>query len=86
MYIDNTRYSRDSIFPALGPGANGLKALNAQGNFNYTHSTLATSNPEVFWGNVLFTFTRGEENPISGISPFSSYPDNYPNNFGTSNI
>lgn len=76
MYIDNTMYYRTS-YSGYTEGANGLKILNAQGNYDYSHSDFASFNE--YWGNPLYTFERQEENPISGINPFYLFPDNYPN-------
>ncbi len=82
MYIERVHSDINNISTGLVRNTQyvgGMKVLNAQGNYDYTHSTIATQSPDVYWNNPLFTNKRGEANPISGINPFYKYFDNYPN-------
>lgn len=82
MYIESVQGDINNISTGLVYNmdrVNGMKVLNAQGNFDYTHSTIATQSWGEYWNNPLFTYERVNENPISGINPLYNYPDNYPN-------
>lgn len=72
-YIESVEDSRNTIFSPLSDRANGIKVLHAGGNYDYQ---LLTNIPEKKnnWGNVLKTFRRLGENPISGINNFYRFP------------
>jgi M6 family metalloprotease-like protein len=82
MFIENIQATRENISTSMvstPEKVNGIKILNAAGNFDYTHSLSATEDPEHLWNNILFTFERGRSNPLSGVNPFYAVPDDYPN-------
>ncbi len=82
MYNEEMLDSRSNISTTFAYNenvVNGIRPINAQGNFDYSHSTVAPNrNWSDYWNNVLFTFNRGAENPISGINPWVSMLDDYP--------
>ena len=84
MYIENVLDDRSLITAGMVSTmskVNGIKLLNAQGNFDYWHS--ATAPPptwDYWWNNILFTFKRLDSNPISGLNPYFMIPDDYPTN------
>lgn len=82
MYVENVMGKRTDIrpgMPAHTKRVNGIRVLNAQGNYDYTHEDAAKPPSwDYFWYNTLFTFRRRKSNPISGLSPFQSFPDDYP--------
>jgi hypothetical protein len=72
-YVEAIAGSRNQIFSPLSACANGIKVLHAGGNYDYYYRedipTLSNN-----WGNKLYSFTRGEENPIDGLNNFYRYP------------
>lgn len=68
---------------------NGIRTINAQGNYDYTHSAVAPPvNPVDYWNNTLFTFERTNSNPLDGVNPYVNFHDDYPSppqNAGTNN-
>ncbi len=82
MYIENILGNRDAITTGLVYDmnkVNGIKLLNAQGNYDYWHSQTAPEETwDYYWNNTIFTFRREKENPISGLNPYFKIPDDYP--------
>ncbi len=77
-YVENVAASRNN-FPQFSMDRwNGIRVLNAQGNFDYTRSSIPLINPNYYYGNVLFTYGRASENPISGLNPLFAWIDDYP--------
>ncbi|MCP4441740.1 MAG: hypothetical protein GY810_22770 [Aureispira sp.] len=65
-YIENIASTRNEIFSALSNKANGIKLLNASGNYDYLKiDTPSTRNG---WNNEMFHFRRLQANPISGMN------------------
>lgn len=62
-------------------GLNGLRQLNAQGNYDYSHSETGTVNSADFYGNIIYTYQRENENPFSGTNPYYLYIDDYPEDY-----
>lgn len=72
-YIEAIESSRYQIFSPLSARANGIKVLHAGGNYDYHYKEelpVVKNN----WGNKLYSFTRGKENPIDGLNNFYRYP------------
>jgi hypothetical protein len=81
MYIENILGDRTttSSWSSMNQ-VNGIKILNAQGNYDYWHSPVAPEeNWSDYYNNTIFTFRRESENPISGLNPYFRIPDDYPN-------
>ncbi len=82
MYIENILDDRNLITPNMVfdlDKVNGIKILNAQGNYDYWHSPLAPDKTwDYFWNNTIFKYKREKENPISGLNPYYGIPDDYP--------
>jgi M6 family metalloprotease-like protein len=81
MYLENVLSKRDDITTALVTDmkkVNGIKLLNAQGNYDYSYEypPPATS-VNNYWNNVIFNFKREKENPISGLNPYFRIPDDF---------
>ncbi len=76
MYIetilDDTAAIKRGI---LNPGANGIKLLNAQGNFDYTHNAMPKIDPNYYWGSFVYDFKREQENPVAGTNPYVRFRD-----------
>ena len=72
-FVEAIEGSRNSIFSALSNRANGIKVLHAGGNFDFK---LYEDIPDEknYWGNVMKSFQRLEENPIAGINNFYRFP------------
>jgi len=82
MYVENVLSDRTKITRRMVNDmtkVNGIRLLNAQGNFDYNHSEVAPEPSwDYFWRNTLFTYQRAKPNPISGSNPYLAYPDDYP--------
>ena len=72
-YVESIEGSRNNIFSALSNRANGIKVLNASGNYDY-HMYKEIPVIKNNWGNVMHSFKRMEPNPISGINNFYRFP------------
>ena len=72
-FVEAIEGSRNVIFSALSNRANGIKVLNAGGNYDY-HVYKDKPDLKNNWGNVLKSFKRLDENPISGTNNFYRYP------------
>ena len=72
-YVEAIASSRNQIFSPLSACANGIKVLHAGGNYDYYYNE---NIPPLRnnWGNKLYAFTRGQENPIDGLNNFYRYP------------
>lgn len=70
-YVENIAGSRNTIFSALSDKANGIKLLNASGNYDYTK--IDTPPVRNAWNNDMFFFKRLEANPISGMNRWYCY-------------
>jgi len=57
---------------------NGIKLLNANGNFDYQRSQFAIKDPSWYWNNAVYNFKRAGENQIEGTSNYQNYIDDYP--------
>lgn len=68
-YIERITDSRQNIINALSDKCNGLKLLNAAGNYDYAvlDSPAVTKNS---WGNQIYAFRRGKTNALSGTNPW----------------
>ncbi len=71
MYVESIAADRGNIIEALSDICNGLKPLNASGNYDYTYLDEAAEKNA--WGNKLYKFRRQRENPISGTNPYLFY-------------
>lgn len=72
-YVEAIESNRHQIFSPLSARANGIKVLHAGGNYDYYYQEkipILKNN----WGNKLYSFTRGKENPIDGLNNFYRYP------------
>lgn len=72
-YVEAIESNRHQIFSPLSARANGIKVLHAGGNYDYHYQEelpILKNN----WGNKLYSFTRGKENPIDGLNNFYRYP------------
>lgn len=71
-YVERVADSRKTIINALSNKCNGIKLLNAMGNYDYN---LLTDRPlqKNAWGNELYTFQRGAANPLSGLNPWYNF-------------
>jgi hypothetical protein len=80
IYVENILGDRNTTVGWSSMNqVNGIKILNAQGNYDYWHSpTAPEANPYYYYGNTLFTFKRLNDNPISGLNPYFRIPDDYP--------
>lgn len=76
-YVEGIESSRNTIFSALSDRANGIKVLHAGGNYDY-YMYEDIPDQRNNWGNVMKSFRRLEENPISGTNNLYRYP--YDNN------
>ena len=75
VYIEDVSGSRSEIINALSKSCNGLKPLNANGNFDYSYSKLNVQKNA--WGNNLYQFKIEQANPISGINPYIFFRDDF---------
>ena len=75
LYVENVAGSHETIIGALSPACNGIKLLNAAGNYDYSY--IDESPTKNAWGNEMYRFRRGEPNPISGTNPFYQYRDDF---------
>ncbi len=81
MFVENEAPSRNSF--NMNVTINGIKPINAQGNYDYTHSALPlesspdTIDPAYYWHNIVYTYQRTNENPISGTNPWITFTDDY---------
>ncbi|HEY8400638.1 MAG TPA: hypothetical protein VIK89_05215 [Cytophagaceae bacterium] len=76
MYIENIADSRDKIISPLSlKYANGLKALDAGGNFDFME--ISSSLEKKMWGNWVVNFKRERENPCGGQCNISLIRGNY---------
>lgn len=57
-------------------GANGIKALHAKGNFDYTFDPVP-SRPCELWNNYAYNFSEVASNPISGQNRVESIRNDY---------
>ncbi len=85
MYIENTWPTRNNfnLSPFNMSAVNSMKLLNAQGNYDYTHSPMPEMNGNYFdggyyWGNKVYSWERGSKINIGGINPWYSVIDDYP--------
>ncbi len=81
MYKESIQGDRNNVSTSLVfniNSVNGIKMLNANGNFDYEHSEFAIQDPNLYWNNPIFNFKRANENPIDGASNYDSYVDDYP--------
>ncbi len=72
-YVEAIESNRHQIFSPLSARANGIKVLHAGGNYDYHYREdlpVLKNN----WGNALYSFTKGKENPIDGLNNFYRYP------------
>jgi Secretion system C-terminal sorting domain len=67
MFVENISNSRNNV-NIVASGANGIKLLNARGNFDFnpTNATNVTNN----WGHNYLQFNPTQSNPLSGSSPW----------------
>ncbi|MDC0231154.1 hypothetical protein OAK19_04245 [Aureispira] len=72
-FVESIEGSRNNIFSALSSRANGIKVLNASGNYDY-HMYKEKPALKNNWGNVMHSFKRLDPNPISGINNFYRFP------------
>jgi hypothetical protein len=78
-YVEAIESSRHQIFSPLSARANGIQVLHAGGNYDY-HYREDLPVPQNNWGNKLYPFTKGKENPIDGTNNFYRYPYDGNNN------
>ncbi|MBI4645461.1 MAG: hypothetical protein HY738_02425, partial [Bacteroidia bacterium] len=86
MFIENTFPTREnfSLSASDMTKVNTIKPINAQGNYDYTRSDWPLEispgiiNPNYYWNNIVYTFQKGNENPISGTNPWFRIMDDYP--------
>jgi len=81
MYKESIHGDRNNVSTGMlydVTNVNGIKLLNANGNFDYVRSQFGVLNPLWWWNNPIFNFKRGYENPIEGCSNYQNYPDDYP--------
>lgn len=70
-YVENISSDQKQLIQPLSGSCNGLKLLNASGNFDYhVHLDDKIQND---WGNNLYLFEAGEENPYGGSNPLYFY-------------
>ncbi|MGH1339226.1 MAG: hypothetical protein ACRBFS_24120 [Aureispira sp.] len=72
-YVEAIESNRHQIFSPLSARANGIQVLHAGGNYDYHYQEelpILKNN----WGNKLYSFTKGKENPIDGLNNFYRYP------------
>ncbi|BDS12687.1 metallopeptidase domain-containing protein [Aureispira anguillae] len=72
-YVEAIESSRNVIFSPLSSRANGIKVLHAGGNYDY-HLYEELPDLRNNWGNVMKSFKRMQENPISGINNLYRFP------------
>lgn len=80
MYIEDIASSRSAITSPILSLTNGIKFLNAQGNFDYEKPTTYTENPSEYWGNRLYIFKKEQANPMSGTNNYFKYRNDFNNN------
>ncbi len=80
MYIENITGSRSSTMNVSLPFTNGIKFLNAQGNFDYKKPTSYTETPFEYWGSKLYHFKREQANAMSGTNNYFKYRNDFNNN------
>ncbi len=73
-YISELPANKNEPISALSNKANCIRLLNANGHFDYALAEPDSAPLRNAWGNELFTWERGEANPISGLSPYYFYP------------
>ncbi len=58
---------------------NGMKLINAQGQFDYTRNAYPPPVKEAdMYKNITYTFRKQKPNPISGTQPGMQYVDDFP--------
>lgn len=73
MMSDRTQISTRFVYDMNA--VNGVKLINAQGNYDYekpldfTH----TSDWSVYWNTKLYHFKRGKANAFTGLNPYVAY-------------
>jgi hypothetical protein len=81
MYVEDVLPARESITTQLVANmnaVNGIKIINAQGNFDYERSLTGSRSSNYYWNNMLYDFKRAKSNPYSGTNPLMLYHDNFP--------
>lgn len=76
-YIETTRSSHTDIAGA-SIGANSLKYLTADGNFDYTnqYANPEPISPEI-WNNVVYDFQQGAANPLGKHNALTTLRNNF---------
>lgn len=74
-YIEDVAGSQETIISALSSACNGIKLLNAAGNYDYSYVDEPPAKNA--WNNDIYRFRRGDANPISGTNPFYQYRDDF---------
>jgi hypothetical protein len=77
VYQEDAAKARTQIVQALGPAANAIRILPADGLHEYSHGDSIYRNN---WGNAHYLFTRGKESPINGTHPLWYYRDDHDKN------
>lgn len=75
-YIENTRYSRNYTAHA-SVGANSIKYLNAEGNFDYSNQYTSPEPNEPEWWAYVYDFEKVKANPLSGHNPLTEIRNDY---------
>ena len=68
-YVEDITSSRNEV-NVFQKGANAIKYLHKQGNYDYTVNGIHS---ETYWGNTIYNFREGAANPYSGQSRPSTY-------------
>ena len=66
-FVERIVDRRSQIISSLGKGTNGLKPLNASGNYDYQICDDEAPSHNA-WGNTLYKFKRRKPNPLSGTN------------------
>jgi hypothetical protein len=84
MYTENVWPTRENFSLTYWNmnRVNAIKPLNAQGNYDYTHSDLPLMvgtriNPDYYWDNRIYTFQQTTPCQIGGTNPWYDFIDDF---------
>jgi hypothetical protein len=71
LYTEAVGAKQEQIISVLSDNCNGIKPLNAAGNYDYSY--IDESPEKNAWGNNLYKFKKLDANPLSGTNPYFFY-------------
>jgi len=85
-YIENLGRTRHDV-PRYGSRkeSNAIRLMNANGNWDYSHSGEIIQNWQTFYNNPVVVLKKEQRNMFSGTNPFFRFVDNYAKGWSNSN-